>query len=216
MKTFQNLTKGDVILSLHSLMNNSNSRDFSKYVVNNILRQDDDTTDLVCVVINNHKTSTSGKWTINIPNRFLKRTNFSNTYYVLDDVTKGSLVCNNWSEVGKGSILYITTLDLKKKTLEEFTELKVLGISRISKTLWSILTLTNSKEEELFKVSFNNSSSCRYYSKDTDIYYIIGLTKESIISSIQSRLDEKINDQLQRIETLKESTIKLMYLKDSL
>lgn len=213
MKTFLNLTKDDIILSLRNSLN-INIRDFSKYIVKDILKRDDNITDFECDIVIDREIPTTGKLVVNIPNNQLRRTNFNNTFYVLDE-TKGNLVCNNWSEVGKGSILYSTILNLKEGTLEEFVEHKVLGISKTSRNVLSILTSRGSREE-LLKISLlNDQSKCRFYN-DFNICRIVGFTKEFIISTIRTGLENKINDQLQQMETLEESTTRLMYLKDSL
>lgn len=214
MKTFLNLTKGGIILSLRNSIN-INVRDFSKYVVNNILKRDDNITDFECDIVIDREIPTTGKLVVNIPNNQLRRTNFNNTFYVLDE-TKGNLVCNNWSEVGKGSILYSTTLDLKEGILGEFIEHRVLGISKISKRVLSILTNSENSREELFKIPFlDNQGKCQFY-YNFDTCRIVGFTKDFIISTIRTKLENKINDQLQQMKTLEESTIRLIYLKDSL
>lgn len=215
MKTFQNLTKGDTILFLKFEDNDTKSPlNYIKYTIDSIQKCANSTSFRCSCVLN------PTEYIISIPNGFLKRTNCNNTFYVLDDIVEGDTVCNSWSGVGKGSILYSTYLNLDAKTLEEFEEHRVLGISK-SKTGKRLVVFAeniDTNSEEVFRIPPENNSKCQFYkdNEDNNKFYVIGLSKEAILTVIRGRLDELINEQLKSIENLEKSTIKLMSLRDTL
>lgn len=218
MKTFQNLTRGDIILSLKFEDNDiKSSLKYSKYTVNSI-QKCVDSFSFRCTL--EPRALNPTEYIISIPSGFLKRTNCNNTFYVLDDIVEGDTVCNSWSGVGKGSILYSTYLNLDAKTLEEFEEHRVLGISK-SKTGKRLVVFAeniDTNSEEVFRIPPENNSKCQFYkdNEDNNKFYVIGLSKEAILTVIRGRLDGLINDQLKSIENLEKSTIKLMSLRDTL
>ena len=215
MKTFQNLTRGDIILSLKFEDNDiKSSLKYSKYTVNSIQKYVDSFS-FRCSNV-----SDPIEYIISIPNSYLKRANYNNTFYVLDDIVEGDPVCKNWFDVGKGSILYSIYLDLNTKILEKSVEHKVLGVSK-SKTGKRLVVFAeniDTNSEEVFRIPPENNSKCQFYkdNEDNNKFYVIGLSKEAILTVIRGRLDELINDQLKSIENLEKSTIKLMSLRDTL
>ena len=215
MKTFQNLTRGDIILSLKFEDNDiKSSPKYSKYTVNSIQKYVDSFS-FRCSNV-----SDPIEYIISIPNSYLKRANYNNTFYVLDDIVEGDPVCKNWFDVGKGSILYSIYLDLNTKILEKSVEHKVLGVSK-SKTGKRLVVFAeniDTNSEEVFRIPPENNSKCQFYkdNEDNNKFYVIGLSKEAILTVIRGRLDELINDQLKSIENLEKSTIKLMSLRDTL
>lgn len=212
MKTFQNLTKGDTILFLKFEDNDTKSPlNYIKYTIDSI-QKCANSTSFRCSCVSNPT-----ECIISIPNNFLNRTNCNNTFYVLDDIVEGDTVCNSWSGVGKGSILYSTYLNLDTKILEKSIEHKVLGVSK-SKTGKRLVVLTkniDTNSEEVFRIPQENKGGCRFYA-DSNKFYIVGLSKKDVIIEVQRKLDELINEQLKSIENLEKSTIKLMCLRDSL
>ena len=215
MKTFQNLTRGDIILSLKFEDNDiKSSLKYSKYTVNSIQKYVDSFS-FRCTL--EPRALNPIEYIISIPSGFLKRTNCNNTFYVLDDIVEGDTICNSWSGVGKGSILYSIYLDLDAKILEKSVEHKVLGVSK-SKTGKRLVVFAeniDTNSEEVFRIPQENKGGCRFYA-DSNKFYIVGLSKKDVIIEVQRKLDELINEQLKSIENLEKSTIKLMSLRDTL
>lgn len=212
MKTFQNLTRGDIILSLKFEDNDiKSSLKYSKSTVNSIQKYVDSSS-FRCSCVSNPT-----ECIISIPNNSLNRANYNNTFYVLDDIVEGDPVCNSWSGVGKGSILYSIYLDLDAKILEKSVEHKVLGVSesKTGKRLVVFAENIDTNSEEVFRIPQENKGGCRFYA-DSNKFYIVGLSKKDVIIEVQRKLDELINEQLKSIENLEKSTIKLMSLRDTL
>lgn len=215
MKTFQNLTRGDIILSLKFENNGIKSPlDYSKYTVNSVQKYSHSLS-FRCTLEPRDLNPT--EYIISIPDSYLKRANYNNTLYVLNNIVEGDPVCNSWSGVGKDSILYSIYLDLGAKVLEKSVEHKVLGVSK-SKTGKRLVVFAeniDTNSEEVFRIPQENKGGCRFY-KDNNKFYIVGLSKKDIILEVQRKLDGLINDQLKSIENLEKSTIKLMSLRDTL